>query len=492
VNASQTPEMQAAQNISQVFMGVNLKCASCHNSFISSWKLADAYGMAGIYAGKSLEMVRCDKPMGQIAPVKFLYPELGTINSAAPQEQQRAELAALLTSKSDGRLARVLVNRLWAKLMGRGLVEPTDEMDNKPWDVDLLDWLAWDFAENGYDMRRLMLQIATSNAYQRPAMNLKTERTKDFIFTGPVVKRMSAEQYVDAVSKMTGVWQQPAQAFRIVKGEPVFASGSQTVVQYKSPLMRSGLADLDFDITGAKVLMLIVTDGGNGAGFDWADWGEPRVLGPQGEIKLTDLKWHSATAGYGKVQINKSIVEKPIRLGEKTFTNGIGTHANSIITYILPEGVTRFRATAGPDTGATEQPKTETSVQMFVVTGGLSLLESRASLALADPLMRALDRPNREQVVTERATTATTLQALELTNGQTLEGMLSQGAEKWALNAKSPDGVIDGIYMQGLGRLPTAAEKQAAVELVGSPVKKEGVEDLLWTLIMLPEFQLIY
>ena len=51
VNASQTPQMQAAQNISQVFMGVNLKCASCHNSFISTWKLADSYGMAGHLRG---------------------------------------------------------------------------------------------------------------------------------------------------------------------------------------------------------------------------------------------------------------------------------------------------------------------------------------------------------------------------------------------------------------------------------------------------------
>ncbi|MEA2710620.1 MAG: hypothetical protein QOF78_3221, partial [Phycisphaerales bacterium] len=62
VNAAQTPQMQAAQNISQVFMGVNLKCASCHDSFINDLTLADAYGLAGIYADGALEMVHCDKP----------------------------------------------------------------------------------------------------------------------------------------------------------------------------------------------------------------------------------------------------------------------------------------------------------------------------------------------------------------------------------------------------------------------------------------------
>ncbi len=67
VNASQTPEMQAAQNISQVFMGVNLKCASCHDSFINEWQLADAYGLASIYAEQPLEMVECDRPTGKTA-----------------------------------------------------------------------------------------------------------------------------------------------------------------------------------------------------------------------------------------------------------------------------------------------------------------------------------------------------------------------------------------------------------------------------------------
>ncbi len=492
VNASQTPEMQAAQNISQVFLGINLKCASCHNSFISSWKLADAYGMAGIYIGKPMEMVRCDKPTGQTAPVKFLYPELGGIDSSAPAPMQRTQLAALLTNPGNGRLSRVLVNRIWTKLMGRGLVEPNDDMDRKPWSPDLLDWLSDDFARNGYDIRRLMLQITTSQAYQRPVMSLKTERTPNFVFTGPAVKRMSAEQYSDAVSTLTGQWRQPAQLVRIVNGEPQLASNAQGVVQFKSPVMKSGSVDIDFDCTGAKVLMLVVSDGGNGNSFDWADWADARVLTPGGETKLTSMKRQAATTGFGQVETNRNVSKKPIRLGDKTFTNGIGVHANSVLTYVLPEGVTRFRATAGPDTGAIEQAGSTTSVQLCVITGDLSLLQARASLTTSDALMRALDRPNREQVVTQRATVATTLQALELTNGQTLAAMLSQGAERWSHTARTPDNLVNGLFQQALGRLPSIAEKQAALDLIGSPVRKEGMEDLLWALVMLPEFQLVY
>jgi mono/diheme cytochrome c family protein len=494
VNASQTPQMQASQNISQVFMGVNMKCASCHNSFISSWKLADSYGMAAIYADQKLELVRCDKPTGEIATVKFMYPELGAIDANAPKTERMAQLAKVITSKTNGRLARTLVNRLWTKLMGRGLIEPNDEMDNPPWNADLLDWLAADFQDHGYDIKRTMELIATSRAYQLPSMGLKSEGQKEFVFTGPAVKRMSAEQYVDAISTLTDVWMPPARSpLLIVKGEPVLPAGSRAKILFKSDVLRSDPAQIDVDVTGAEMLSLMVIGAKDDGSYNWADWGDPQLIGPNGTIKLTDLKWKSATTGYGKVEINQSVVQKPIRLGGKTYPNGIGTHADSVITYLLPKGVTRFRATAGPDTNGVEEGKNVTAIRVFVLTGDRTLSESRAALAQADPLMRALGRPNREQVVTERATAATTLQALELTNGTTLADMLSAGAEKWTSeHGSSPASVVSSLYETALGRPPTPQEKQAASTVIGSPVKKEGVEDLLWVMAMLPEFQLIY
>jgi len=117
----------------------------------------------------------------------------------------------------------------------------------------------------------------------------------------------------------------------------------------------------------------------------------------------------------------------------------------------------------------------------------------RASLVTADPLMIALGRPNREQVITVRQSTATTLQALELTNGATLAKLFKDGAQK-LLAAPTPTTsvLVERLYQQTLGRKPTAAERELAEQLVGSPVTCDGVEDLLWSLTMLPEFQLIY
>ncbi len=140
VNASMQPPMQAAQNISQVFMGVNLKCASCHDSFINDWALADAYGLAAIYSEKPLELVHCDKPTGQLATVRFLYPELGTLDPGLAPPARVQRLAEILTSRDNGRLARTIVNRLWARLLGRGLVASLDDMEQPAWNRDLLDW----------------------------------------------------------------------------------------------------------------------------------------------------------------------------------------------------------------------------------------------------------------------------------------------------------------------------------------------------------------
>ena len=117
----------------------------------------------------------------------------------------------------------------------------------------------------------------------------------------------------------------------------------------------------------------------------------------------------------------------------------------------------------------------------------------RAALVAADPLLAALGRPNREQVVTTRASEATTLQALELTNGETLSDILKRGAKNLMADPASAKGnLIETVYQRALGRKPSSAELRIARELAGNPAEPAGVEDLLWAVAMQPEFQLIY
>ena len=94
--------------------------------------------------------------------VRFLYPQLGSIDGNAPTAERQRQLAEIVTRPENGRLARTIVNRLWARLLGRGLVEPVDEMDNPPWNADLLDFLATDLVDQHYDLKHTLELIATS------------------------------------------------------------------------------------------------------------------------------------------------------------------------------------------------------------------------------------------------------------------------------------------------------------------------------------------
>jgi uncharacterized membrane protein/mono/diheme cytochrome c family protein len=207
VNSSQRTEMQAAQNVAQVFLGLNLKCASCHNSFISDWKLEDAYAFANIFADTTLEINRCDKPTGKFTDARMLWKELGSIDNNASVPVKRSQLANNMVKPQNGRLYRTLVNRIWAQIMGRGFIEPVDLMDNDPWSEDMLDWLAFNFQQNNSNIKDLIYLITSSKTYQLPSAGFKDPNeivSQEYKFSGRLRKRMSAEQFADAGSALFG------------------------------------------------------------------------------------------------------------------------------------------------------------------------------------------------------------------------------------------------------------------------------------------------
>jgi len=340
VNASQTIEVQFAQNLSQVFLGINMKCASCHDSFIDSWKLKDAYSLAAIYSTEPLEIHRCDKPTGEMAQAGWIFPELGSIDSQLPQEERLEQLAELMTHPENGRLTRTIVNRLWHRLMGRGIVHPVDAMDTEPWNADLLDFLASDLAAHDYDLKHTLQLILSSQAYQsQVALSEEAADAENYVYAGPIPKRLTAEQLIDAVWQLTG------------------------------------------------------------------------TAPPQ------------ADAQTGKLR------------GETTV---------------------------------------------------------RASLVKSDFLMRSLGRPNREQVVTTRPAQLTTLQAIDLSNGDILADLLQNGATNLQKrDFKDASTFVNWLYEYALSRPPSASELDAAVAFAGEEPDAQALEDLLWAVLMMPEFQMV-
>jgi hypothetical protein len=528
VNASQTSEMQAAQNISQVFMGVNLKCASCHDSFINDWTLADAYALANVYSDRNLELFQCDKPTGKQAAMRFIYPELGDIDSKASKRDRQAQLAWILAGPKNGRLTRTIVNRLWARFMGRGLVEPVDDMENVAWHSGVLDWLAEDLAAHDYDLKHIIELLLTSDVYQWTAVAAAEQTEKAFVFRGPTVRRISAEQFVDAIGCLTDVWHDKPDGdfdFSVIGGNsgklnrdvrwiwsradaasaapPGRVFFRKTVVLKDKPARASAIVACDNSFT------LYVNGQEAASGKDYTR-----------PVTKDITRWLKAGTNVLAVLAINHTPDNKVPDEDKPVTEGANPAGLYVHMSVMADGNEQV---IGTDTSwAASEEKAENwnkpefaeeSWRRASELGGVSiapwkmgkaLASARAALALngrvraslvtADPLTVALGRPNREQVITSRASAATTLQALELTNGRTLTDMIRDGAAKLAASRgkQTPADLVTELCGKALGRKPTPSEQKLAEQTVGNPVQKEGVEDLLWAMIMLPEFQLIY
>jgi len=135
--------------------------------------------------------------------------------------------------------------------------------------------------------------------------------------------------------------------------EPAPASAAAAA----SPLLtrQHPQATLDVPLNGASKLYLVVRDGGDGSAWDHADWLNPMLHIGSTTQPLTAQAWQHASAGWGRPTVGKSVSGGPLQVAGQTYTAGIGTHANSVIEYTLPPGVTRFTATVGLDQAAAGQ-----------------------------------------------------------------------------------------------------------------------------------------
>ncbi|MBI4625983.1 MAG: DUF1553 domain-containing protein [Verrucomicrobia bacterium] len=522
VNASMVPPMQAAQGVAQVFLGVNLKCASCHDSFINDYTLNDSYGLASIYADGPLEIAECDRPTGHMARVKFLYDELGSIDGRAAPAARRQQLVEVITGRQNGRLPRTIVNRLWQRFLGYGLVEPVDEMDKPAWSPELLDWLAEDLVVHGYDLKHTMMRILTSRAYQLPAVNLG-ETAEHYAFRGPAVRRLSAEQFADAITTVAGLSHTKLDGklnrFAALNAvahplplQPKWIWGTADAHRKAPPatfvfrrVVALGAAPTEAHVTICADDNYSVKINGKAAGSS-----------ARRNSTLTDWLDVKSTLKAGDNTIEITAMNMPPDDGRlASFATDARPEADSAAGLILyarvrtPDALVMDFVSDGSWTVLADGKEQGTAIEL----GGVNLAPwklgqhfldlaaapkdtlpvQRAALVFADPLMAALGRPNREQVVTVRQSTATTLQALELTNGATLARLLKEGTEKiLASQPASTAALVESLYRKMISRPPNGPERTAAEQLVGSPIQREGIEDLLWILAMLPEFQLIH
>ena len=197
--------------MSELFMGVRLRCANCHNHPLDKWTQDDYHGLTAIFAKIEDDQVVSLKPNAEV-----IHP--ATRESAIPRipgekylptdlSDYRDDLVDWLTNTENPYFGRAIVNRLWKAMMGRGLVEPVDDFrsTNPATHPELLTALTDDFVAHGYNLRRTLRQIALSDAYARSSKALPDNKTDDRFYSHGIEKTLSPEVLADAISDVLGV-----------------------------------------------------------------------------------------------------------------------------------------------------------------------------------------------------------------------------------------------------------------------------------------------
>ena len=212
---------ETVETVAQLFLGVRLQCAKCHNHPFDRWSQDNYYGLGAFFervkkrktpvVGEAFVYVASTGETVQPRtgkPVKPWLPGAGDVDVPAGDDRRKA-FADWLVSADNPFFARVEANRIWSRLFARGIVDPVDEFrdSNPPSNPPLLDALAKEFVTGGYDRKRLLRLILNSRTYQASCRPTKDNKDDTLYFSHQQPRLLSAEQLLDAIGQVTGVEQ---------------------------------------------------------------------------------------------------------------------------------------------------------------------------------------------------------------------------------------------------------------------------------------------
>lgn len=210
-------QLKLAENTAQIFMGMRIQCAQCHNHPFDRWTMDDYYSWQAFFAQigrKRGEDTRASviynrnsggvrHPVGNkdMKP-KFLGDDQPEIKSGT---DRRAVMADWLASPRNAWFGKNMANIVWAHFMGKGIVEPVDDVriSNPPSNPELLETLGRNFESYGYDLRKLIADICKSRAYQLAAQSNESNKSDTRNFAKSYVRRLRAEVLLDVINKVT-------------------------------------------------------------------------------------------------------------------------------------------------------------------------------------------------------------------------------------------------------------------------------------------------
>ncbi len=216
------PMAAKAHILGTAFLGIEMKCARCHDSPYHSSTQRDLFELAALLAEKPVKV-----PASSSVPSSFFTDRKSLIKvtldpgkpvapswpfeelvATPPSEGSgtRERLALQITRPENRRFAQVMANRVWARYLGTGIVAPVHDWEgNAPSHPELLDFLARELVSHGYDLKHLARLILNSAAYQRRPGSYKAETPETRFFAAPQRRRLSAEQIVDSLYAISGL-----------------------------------------------------------------------------------------------------------------------------------------------------------------------------------------------------------------------------------------------------------------------------------------------
>ena len=208
-----------SETTAQLFLGIRIQCAKCHNHPFDRWSQDSYYQLGAFFSrvgrkatGSADEMIIFTAPQGEVVQPRTqqqVAPALPLVEQVAllPGEDRRAALARALATPENRQFAEVGANRIWAHLLGRGIVEPVDDFrpSNPPANAPLLKALTDDFIRSGFDQKQLIRTVLRSRTYQLSSGATELNARDEKYFSHAHARLLSAEQLLDAICRATGV-----------------------------------------------------------------------------------------------------------------------------------------------------------------------------------------------------------------------------------------------------------------------------------------------
>lgn len=422
----------------QLFMGSRVECAHCHNHPFENWTQRDYFRIGAVFARTQVE----NGTVKVVSGGETKHPTTGetmipwgqAADKISDQEDRRAVFADWLTKPDNPLFARVEVNRLWAELMGRGIVEPVDDFrsSNPPSNVPLLDALAQEFVKSGYDRKHVVRLICNSRTYQRETKSNPFNETDETLFSHARVHLLTAEQLKDAIGFTTRVLEPTA-------GLPAKLQAVQAKISDRTMALET----------------------------DYPKWLEEKT---REAIQRSQSAKNSAGSGTKRKRSQDNVFHPEnlliIPVERRTEAQNQQLHAY----YLQQDSALR-----------------ELRQQHSQIENRMEYATQRPYPELSS-FTETFGQPARETACTcERQHSPTLLQALELLNGGTAYQMAQSGAGRY--EKFDNDRLIEELYLSALCRLPSEKERTTAkLYLAKRPDRHAAVMDLVWTILNTQEF----